>query len=212
MTRDDARAIVARRLGNRGTSLDTEIVAELQQAQLELELLPELPWFLSYRDVSLTTTANQAYVTLPATFIMVDEDKGVRITDSSGNRQPLIKTKHAQALNREWFNDNQDAALPEVYDIQNLLMYVYPTPDAAYTLEVSYFKQDDALSAVSTENNWLKYAPDLLIAYAGGKVALFNGFPEQYPVWDAEYKRALARMWAQSVARTEADNSAYLGG
>ena len=206
------RAIIAQRLGNRGTALDTQIVLELQQAQIELELFPELPWFISTRNTSLSTTADSNTVTLPSTFIMVDEDKGFLITTSSGDKKELLKTEHKTGTVDEFLGNTDTNTLPEQYDILIQTMYLYPTPNAVSALELHYFDQDDVLSASTTENLWSKWAPDMLIAYAGERVARFNGFDNATAQFSTDFSNAFARMTRQNIARSMMDSNAKMGG
>lgn len=211
MDRDDAVALISQRLGNRGTSLNTQIVLELQQAQRVYELWPELPWFLSVKNTDLSTSIGDNTVTLPSTFIMVDEDKAFFITDTEGDQRRLTKNEHSEATGVDWLG-RADATIPEQYDIQAFELYLYPKPDAVYALELNYFAQDASLSSGSIENEWLKYAPDVLISEAGLQIARFNQFEIAMQAFTQDRTTAVARMQRQTVARRESDRNALMGG
>ncbi len=211
MDRDAVVTLIAQRLGKRGTSLDTEIVLELQQAQRIYELWPELPWFLSTKNTGLSTTADDNSVTLPSAFIMADEDKGFFITNTEGEQQRLTKNENSEAAGTD-FLGLADAALPEQYDIQAFELLLYPTPAAVHSLELNYFAQDTTLSTGAIENEWLKYAPDVLISEAGLQIARFNQFEASMQAFAQDRTTAVARMQRQNVARRESDRNALMGG
>ena len=55
---------------------------------------------------------------------------------------------------------------PKAYALDNRYYRIFPTPDASYKLKHIYYKQDTSLST-NIENQWLKYAPFLMIGVAG---------------------------------------------
>src|SRR5688572_12731232 len=75
MTRDEAVALIAFRLGDR-TDLNDRIIAEMRLAQTELELGPTLPWFLLTEMATATLYEGDDTMALPADFLReVDEDE-----------------------------------------------------------------------------------------------------------------------------------------
>lgn len=215
MNRGEAIDLIAQRLGNRGTSLDTQIALELQQAQREMEALPELPWFLSVKNTSLSTTASTRTVTLPSTFLFEDEDEGFLITDSNGKKHELRKANYLDGSLADYLtNDDEGDAkgLPEQYSIHAQILYLFPTPDKAYTLELNYYATDTTLSTDAIENDWLLYASDVLIARAGLQMSRFLRDPELVQLFGADLSTAVRRMVDQSTARRMAGRVSQMGG
>lgn len=169
MNRDTAVASVARRLGNR-TNLNTDIIAEMQVMQSVLERdLTLRPWFLLTDVESLSTTSGEEKVQLPSDFLYEGEETGLFWYDASvseNNWTELVKVDYDDAVSFY----NAKTGSPEAYALVGNYFRIYPTPDAAYTFKCIYYAADTVLSS-NIENQWLKYAPQLLIAETGMTMA-----------------------------------------
>lgn len=209
MTRDEAVDLIAARLGNRGDTFDAQIVTEMQTAQIKMEELPELPWFLLYNDTSLTTAANTKTLALPSGFLLEDDFSEMFVIASDGSYHKVKKGDYSTLRGSAFFNS---ASRPERFALQGSTLYFFPTPDAAYSLEWFYYKADTTLSAGSTENAWLTYAPGVLIAQTGIQLARYLRDPAGVSIFNAEYNEAIARMWTRHEARRQAALDAFLGG
>jgi hypothetical protein len=172
MLRDSAVSLIATRLGNR-TDLDSRIVAEMQYVQEMLENREYLPVFLLSDITSLATVADQDYVSLPSDFLREYEEGNLWYYDSTVSagvspwkemsKRPVQDVKEGYSLTTD---------SPEVYALLSDKIIVGPVPNAAYTLKFYYYARDAVLSS-NIENQWLKYAPDLMIALTGLQVATF---------------------------------------
>lgn len=174
MLRDAAVSIIKSRLGNiQGTSHDNMIVANMQLIQSTvLERWHELPWFLeidsNVEGTNMTTTANVETVNLPSNFLRESDERKwplLRVDSSEESGFfPLEKVDITVAIGRYTTGDGAvQAGRPIKYDIVGEKVYLRYIPDAAYTLRLFYFKSDAILDS-NIENQWLKYAADLVIA------------------------------------------------
>ena len=174
MDRDAAVARIQQGLGFRSDKA-AEIVTALQDAQIELELRPTLPWFLKEPTVDITTVADTATVAYPTDFIMLQEDGALHYFDSSADTdEQYTKLKHGEKYQLRAAYQSA-TGVPAAYhnEPEEQQFRFFPIPDDAYTIRIEdYYKKDSALSAGSTENNWLIYAHEWLIGRAGRKIAL----------------------------------------
>ena len=194
------------RLGNRTDStLAAQLLLELQAAQARLELGGELPWFLEKQATSFSTVADTQTRAVPSDFLR-ELDAGLYGTDEDGNVVEIQKKPYRilRANNADY--DTND--FPDFYDLLGTNLYFFPTPDAVYALEFWYYGQDTA-PALAAENNWLKYAPELLIAEAVLPIARFlrdNGLVQ---LALSDVQRETNRLAIASVAYHEANASRY---
>ena len=173
MTRDEAIALIGRRLGYASTTdIEALIIAELKLAQTTLENDPRIarPWFLITSVTDLTTTASTYTVSLPSDFLAEHEEGGLwyyLATSEDNPYKELRKDKLDYCLR---YYGSEDAGEPSAYALSGSQLWIFPLPAAAYTLKFQYYASDTELST-NVENDWLKYAPDLLVAEAGLLVA-----------------------------------------
>lgn len=166
MDRNAAVALVKQGMAFR-TSLDNEIVAHLQNAQVELEKGITLPWFLLEEDATIAVAVGNRSYALPTGFLRLDEDNPLHFTDVNGEIKFLVKKPFGEALA---FYSGYAPDKPLAYSIRKSTFYLSPSPSTALTLTYSYFKADTVLSSGTTENGWLLHFPYLLIGEAGLKL------------------------------------------
>ncbi len=202
MTRDEAVALLNARL-KRGsnTSLDSTIITEMKLVQSRFEGAAELPWFLLTTDyVPLTTTANDDKVAISADFLREFEDDGLWVY-AAENWVPLIKDTLNAIVN---YYTGEGATLPRAYDLVHGYFRLRPIPDAVYSLRYIYYKKDTVLST-NVENQWLKYAADLVIAETGWVVATYvTRDKEAAAAFASDREIALDRVWRENEARKHA--------
>ena len=208
MLRDAAVAIIASRLGNRGSAFDATIVTEMQAKQTDLEQEGQLRWFLLTQNTALSTTAATKTLAAPSGFLMEDDYAGFWVigTDGVYNR---IKKKDYDTMRGSEFHDEN--GLPEAYSLQGSTFYFWPTPDIAYSLQLNYYVADTVLSSNVT-NQWLTYAPGLLIAETGLEIAKSFRDDEAIKYFGSARNEALRRLWNQDEARRQAGLEAVMGG
>lgn len=176
MLRSEAISEIKRGLGYRQTQ-DTTIIAALQKAQRILELGRTLPSFLK-TTLSVATVANTQAITIPATFIRLEEDFLPYYVNANGANIFLPMRTHAEAYaayvadgTSEDVEPAVSSGFPSVFVLRNKTSaLLIPTPTTVFTIYIPCYAQDTVLTA-ETENDWLKYAPDVLIGLAGTYVA-----------------------------------------
>jgi hypothetical protein len=190
MIRSEAVARVRAGLSFRtsSTTLNNEIVEALQKSQRLREMGKTLPWFLKEEDDSLSFTANDPEIPLPTGFLREIADENLWWDgDSDDDRRELQKIDFAQG--KRLYVNTTDTN-PVAYALRKSSLWLFPTPDFSGTCTWSYYKADSLLTADDSENSWLLYAPDLLIADAGVIVAA-----------DLEIESAVSKF--QALARRE---------
>lgn len=208
MIRDDAVNLLADRLGNRGDTFDTQIINEMQAAQVRLEMLPQVPWFLLFHDTTLATVADAKTVTLPTKFLMEDEYSQLFIVDDSGNHFRVAKKSYDNLRGSMHFDSN---SLPEFFALQKNTMYLFPTPSGVNSFDWFYYQKDSTLDT-NIENEWLTYAPEIIMAAAGLKIARFMRSAELIQIFQQDYADALTELMLQDEARRQAALESYMGG
>lgn len=217
MTRDDAVTRIQRILGFT-TSFTTEIIDALKDAQVDLETgvqYPQgigtfLPWFLIPELSYIDTVADEERVPLPSDYIQEAEISALWIFDSTATDPEDEYTHLAKgdldALRVLYPGTGQ----PRAYALVGQYYRLKPTPDDVYRLKHIYYAKDAVLSS-NIENNWLKYAPTLMIGTAGRKIAAARR--DQAAV--AEFQRmeleGRTRLFAADEGRKH-ENMAYVMG
>tara|TARA_Y100000310_G_scaffold94408_1_gene92036 strand:+ start:69 stop:707 length:639 start_codon:yes stop_codon:yes gene_type:complete len=210
MDRSAAVGRIQQQLGFR-SDLSTEIVTALQDAQSEAERDPVLPWFLRNDDLtSFSTAADTETVALPTGFIRESEGDDLHWYDA--NAADADKWTELAKHDLTYLRKNLPGeGEPQAYHLGLTNLFIFPTPDAVYTLRMVYYKADTTLST-DVENQWLLHAHDYLIGKAGRKIA----GPLRDALALAEFEKLEAsgklRMFADSEAREQASTRLIMGG
>jgi len=208
MDRDSAVALIASRLGNRGTALNAQIILELQAAQEELEGLPGLPWFLLFHDTSLTMVANVETLTVPSGFLLEDDYSRMFLIGTDGGYRTVTKSDYDTLRGSSFLTGS---GYPEKFALQGNTVHFFPTPNVAYALDWHYYKAADVLTT-NIENAWLASAGGVLINFAGMRIARFLRDQQAVTIFKEDYLTALDRLNKHDEARRQAALDAFLGG
>lgn len=211
MDRDTAVERIASRLGNRANVFNDTIIAEMTAKQTELEHMPQLPWFLLAKNSSKSTTAGDNTIIVPSDFLMEDGDAEQWVKDSSGGYNRMKKLPYGILRGSSRFGPNTETGLPAYYALQEDTMFLFPTPNANYSLELRYYAADTVLTT-NVENQWLKHAHDVLIAETGFEMAKFLRDEAAIAYFGEARARAMERMVKQDEARRQANLDTYIGG
>jgi len=190
------------------SSLNTSIItiANVVQERLEQEMI--LPWFLfvdtNIAGTNLATVENEESVALPANFLREVEELDyvlfVQDTDEDDPWVPL-KKKDYSVIKARYTSTGR----PKCYDILGDRLYLRGIPDAAYTLRLLYQASDDDIAAGTTENLWMKYASDWIMAEVGMILtSTVVPMPSLLQQFQGEVIRARTRVMNETVARQEA--------
>lgn len=130
---------------------DAYVDAEIQTAWAELhELIEDENEGYWDKDTTVATVANQAYVALPADCWKV---KGIDILDGGEYRE----LRQIQIGERNRYGSTTDE--PDAYRLTERGADLFPTPNAVYTLRVTYARVVTPLSgsSVTVPNEWHDY-------------------------------------------------------
>ena len=166
MNRDALVARIKLNLGFiSGTAFDADIVTSLQQVQEELEREPELPWFLKKAFTGLATVADTKTVAVPNDFIRLFTSDQMFMRNSENEETPVLQDE--EGFLRIRYPISEDTGTPQGFAIVNGQFRFYPTPDAVYTIQGTYFAKDAVLSSGATTNLWSTHLEEVLIGKAG---------------------------------------------
>lgn len=113
-----------------------------------------------------TTTASNDYVTYPSGLRKADEV----FATVSGRTYKLIR-RDFDVL-EYWHGASDSTGQPMDYAIRDGQLFIYPTPDQAYTLTVTGVYDETALSDDTDTNGWCTGMPqDLIVARAKFTIA-----------------------------------------
>jgi hypothetical protein len=206
MLRSVAVTRIAEGLGFRVDQND-RIVLRMQEEQRDLERGKTLPKFLIREDATLTTVTNQAYVDLPSDFLR-RADRLPRYTALTTDISTDIPWRSYDAAYKAYADS--DAAGPKVLVLRHDTIYIFPTPDRAYTITWDYYKKDTILSS-DVENLWLENAPELIIGGAGLRLAYDLRNKEAIAVFTNMYKAARVAWFNEDVVQELDDQPLLVG-
>lgn len=120
-------------------------------------------WFNETTGTVATVASTQAYGTaqsLPTDILEIDT---VKLTIASTNKQVLDKRTY------QWLQEmdlSAQTSQPTDWAWYKSSLYLYPTPNAAWTVTLSYMKSYAELSLDADTNDWTTSAEDLIEARA----------------------------------------------
>jgi len=175
---DLARAVrnIKRNCGFRQSG-DAEIIECIQDAQELIETtypVEPLPWFLLSERSSTTSPGEEERIFLPEDFMMEYEEDGLWLQLPDGGEKRLRKydSDDLRAMTGR-FSDAQEESWRTQYKFSYALtgeyFRIFPTPSDPFTFKMMYYKKQTVLDETDTSstNNWLRYAPWILIGMAG---------------------------------------------
>lgn len=191
-TLDNLVGLITARLGGR-PGLENFIVTEADfQREFVLEAEVQFrPKFLLNDPDTITTVDAQDYVAIPADFIAEYEEGFLSTTADDGLSTPLVKGEYA-------FQEatNKGSGRPDTYVMRNGKIFLYPVPDAIYTLNINYYGKTDSLKEVGT-NVWLNEGFNWLLNTTGAVVATY--------IQNVEMARIFAGLATQARHLAEAE-------
>ena len=215
MTRNEARTLVAARLGFR-TDLNDTIDLELQLVQAEeLEDDHEFkPWFLftDYTDPTFVTTPGQDYVQLPEDFLLQIEDTFLYFQEPEATGTEFPWSPVRANLLAEVMAQDEVGGVPSFVTVQGSRLYIRPTPQEVYTLRLFYYRADTALTGDIT-NLWLTHAVEWMISSTAAKIA--DAYLQDEATAQRQYNaaaKARKRIWLQSESRMNTGLDLIKGG
>lgn len=200
------------------TDLADRILTSLQRGQRHLEhnwLTRPLPWFLLTERASTSTVGDEERVELPSDFIQEYEQDGIWLIDENGGEHLLEKydvddLRLIQQQRSSYNTVTPTSHRPSHYAITGDYWRLFPTPTTTYTLKQIYY-QEDTLVAEGAENRWLKYAPYVLIGWAGERVAIGAESAEIRQDFANMKSAAISALNVQSVERQLTNRQMAMG-
>jgi len=217
VTRAEAIAYIQQGLAWRSDK-STEILAALDEAQRELEQGTSLPWFLITEAGSLSGTANDGTLTIPAGFIKETDEDALSVVTTEGITRFLRKMNWGDMILN--YQDSSDGTVstgdPEVYVVRATTIEVRPIPTATWTASLDYFAHDTLPSALASgaTNDWLTEAPYVLVNLAGTLMAEDIEYDAQKPMIEKfarRYARNNAKLMAQIAEREMTNREIVMG-
>lgn len=214
MLRSAAVSLIQQQLGFR-SDLSSEIITNLQHAQVMLEAGPTKPWFLISEDSYIDTVADEPRLALPTDFLEEVDSAVLRYVPDDLTDGEVDLRKDDYDILRKNYRDTTtgttEAGTPEAYALQGSYFWLFPTPDDEYRIRMIYYKRDTTLST-DVENGWLKWVPYLLIGKAGGMIAAALRDPAAvgtFRAWEQEGRLLLS---SQNTARDMGNQTMQMGG
>jgi len=184
MLRDSLVTLLKQRLKRANTTaFDTIIETELQYVQDTLEAGITLPWFLLSENLSAITTIGDERVPVP---VNVD---GAVVTAGQRTRDFLREYEEGALWWRENSTDDwvplkkgiyehllvkyPGSGSPKGYALDGMYFRIRHEPDKEYNLRIKCYLREPLLTS-NIENNWLIYAPDLMLEETGIRVARYH--------------------------------------
>lgn len=208
MTKAELIQLLGWRLGDR-----TDMAA---RAELELDFVQDnqlegavwCPWFLVSELSQATTTAGESRLPLPTDFLMEMEESHLYAVNAEGVAIELVK-KDLDVLDRGKVVEG----FPAFYAVSGKYFHFYPTPDAAYSVQMRYYAKASRIRDDMVVSPWLQYAADLVLAELGTIIAgkhIQN--PEAAAGFASDAKGAWKRLYDKHVALGELNHPRALGG
>ena len=194
----------------------TSIIIDDFIEHTENRILRELniPAFVSHQFANFTT--NNAFLSLPGgagpTPVLFATINSMMIYSAAGTGDRTFLERKDVSFMNEYWPDRSITGTPKYYSQwDDNTVYVVPTPDAAYTVEMSMSKLPDRLDT-STTSTWLSSNAPTLMLY-GCLIEAFKylkGTAEMLQVYQQSYSTALQEVAAQYMGMGKRD--AYQSG
>lgn len=187
------KANIASWLNRSDLSSEIDVFIDLAEADMMRKLRH---WRMEART---TLSVSGQYTDLPADFI---EAQRVVASVSAPVRMELMARGEMQQL-REAASDT--GGTPQYYAITGGQLEVYPSPDAAYSVDLAYLQRPADLDDTDTTNWVITYYPDVYLYGALVHSAPFLMDDPRLAIWQGLYEKALAE------ANFESDRARYGG-
>lgn len=138
-----------------------------------------------------TATADAQYLSLPSDWL-----EAVNVEITSNNFSPLMQMS-IESLDIYRKANNNVTGQPIYFALVDNTMELAPTPDASYTLQLTYFSKIDALSDSNTTNFVLNSHPDLYLYGSLKHASVFLMEDERAPLFNAQFEKSLEEIRLQ---------------
>jgi hypothetical protein len=216
-----SRAItnIQRGLGFRKAG-DNEIINIIADAQEMLETITPttpLPWFLLTERASTSSVAEEERIQIPSDFIQEAEDTTIWLVRPDGEGEvPLRKytEQDLRVLMQEYGGYSQENDVERYrynYALTGEYYRIFPAPRDVYTFKHMYYQRQTVMTDPNETNNWLRYAPWVLIGSAGEELALGLRDTIALQYFQGKKAAAMAAMTQFTVNRDVANRRMAMG-
>ena len=123
----------------------------------------------------------------------------LNITDSSGNKNPVLLRKY-EYLTNYWPNNTLTAQPLYYADTDWDHFYLAPTPDQAYTFELLYYERIQPLSSTNQTNCLTQNAPNAMLFGTLLQAVMFLK-NDQRTIFEQKYQEAIQALKTEDVSR-----------
>tara|TARA_R100000995_G_C3477406_1_gene121760 strand:+ start:1067 stop:1714 length:648 start_codon:yes stop_codon:yes gene_type:complete len=138
-----------------------------------------------------TATADAQYLTLPNDWLEV-----INVEVTSNDFSPLFQ-QSIESMDVYRSANNNTTGQPRYFAIVDGTLELAPTPDVAYTLQLTYYGTIDALSDSNTSNFVSTNHPDVYLYGCLKQASIFLMEDERVPMFTAQFESALEEMRMQ---------------
>jgi|OM-RGC.v1.016148906 hypothetical protein len=126
----------------------------------------------------INTSVNEQYENLPTDWLRINS-----VQHAGGGLISSVSASELQSLRAATTTTGK----PRYMRLNSNQIELYPVPDQAYVVEVTYLAQTPALTDAAPSNWLLEYAPDLLLYGALKHSAPYLGEDSRLAVWGSLY-------------------------
>jgi hypothetical protein len=138
-----------------------------------------------------TATADAQYLSLPTDWL-----EAVNVEITSNDFRPLMQMS-IESLDVYRKANNNITGQPIYFALVDNTMELAPTPDAEYTLQLTYYSKIDALSDSNTSNFVLASHPDIYLYGSLKHASVFLMEDERAPLFNAQFEKSLEELRLQ---------------
>ena len=135
-----------------------------------------------------TATADKQYLTVPTDWI-----EAINVEITSNDFSPLFQ-QSIESLDVYRKSNNNSTGQPVYYAMVDDSIELAPTPDAEYTLQLTYYAKISALSDSNTSNFVSVSHPDVYLYGALKHASIFLMEDERIPMFTQQFEKALEEM------------------
>ena len=135
-----------------------------------------------------TATADSQYLSVPTDWI-----EAINVEITSNDFSPLFQ-QSIESLDVYRKSNNNSTGQPIYYAMVDDSIELAPTPDAQYTLQLTYYAKIDALSDSNTSNFVSVSHPDVYLYGALKHASIFLMEDQRIPMFTQQFEKALEEM------------------
>ena len=135
-----------------------------------------------------TATADSQYLTVPTDWI-----EAINVEITSNDFSPLFQ-QSIESLDVYRKSNNNSTGQPVYFAMVDDSIELAPTPDAEYTLQLTYYAKISALSDSNTSNFVSVSHPDVYLYGALKQASIFLMEDERIPMFTKQFEKALEEM------------------